>query len=221
VNARQPIERVVAYIDGFNLYFGLRESGLRDCYWLNLVRLAENLLRPGQELVSTKYFTARISGGLAGDPAGRRKAMDAKRKRQSDYLEALGTLPGFQMYEGHYLGKPVRCRSCGSSWRTHEEKMTDVQIATELLLDGLNGRFDTALILSADSDLVPPIHAVRKQFRDKRIVVGFPPGRASVQLKRAAHATFTIGPEVLRQSVFPERVPKPDGFVLRRPPQWQ
>jgi hypothetical protein len=39
-------QRVIAYIDGFNLYFGLRESGLRRCYWLNLPALAESLLRP-------------------------------------------------------------------------------------------------------------------------------------------------------------------------------
>ena len=55
-------QRVIAYIDAFNLYFGLRESGLRRCYWLNLKALAESLLRSEQELVATKYFTARIAG---------------------------------------------------------------------------------------------------------------------------------------------------------------
>lgn len=212
---------MIVYIDGFNLYFGLRERGIRHCYWLNLGQLAGNLLRPGQQLACTKYFTARISGGQAGDSPVRRKAMDAKRKRQSDYLEALGTLPDFRMYEGHYLGKSVTCRSCRANWRTHEEKMTDVQIATELLLDAFNDTFDVALIISADSDLVPPIRAVKAQFKGKRIIVGFPPGRSSVQLKKAAHGDFTVNVSVLEQSVFPPEVPKPDGFVLRRPIQWQ
>ena len=44
-------QRVIAYIDRFNLYFGLRESGLRRCYWLNLRAFAESLLRSGQVLV--------------------------------------------------------------------------------------------------------------------------------------------------------------------------
>ena len=213
--------RVVVYIDGFNLYFGLRDSGLRHCYWLNVAQLARNLLRPGQDLVFTKYFTARISGGMAADPPNKRRAMDAKRKRQSDFIEALGTLQDFQTYEGHYLAKPVTCRRCGSTWRTHEEKMTDVQIATELLVDAFDDMFDTALIVSADGDLVPPIRAVRREFRDKRIIVYFPPGRSSVQLKRAANASFGIDAQLIEQSVFPDEVVKHDGFVLRRPAGWK
>jgi hypothetical protein len=56
------MERVVAYIDGFNLYFGLRSKGWKGYYWLNIRALAQNLLKPDQALVSTKYFTARITG---------------------------------------------------------------------------------------------------------------------------------------------------------------
>ena len=29
------MNRVMGYIDGFNLFFGLRDSGLRRYYWLN------------------------------------------------------------------------------------------------------------------------------------------------------------------------------------------
>lgn len=218
---RARIQRVIVYIDGFNLYFGLRESKLRRCYWLNLGNLALNLMRPGQRLVFTKYFTARISGGMAGDPPARRKKLDAKRKRQSDFLEALETLPDFRMYAGQFLGKPMTCYKCGASWRTHEEKMTDVQIATELLVDAWHDNFDMGLIVSGDSDLVPPMRTIRQHFPEKRIVVGFPPGRESKQMKRAAHASFTIKATVLERSVFPEKVTKADGFVLRRPSEWR
>jgi len=116
---------------------------------------------------------------MAQDPPPKRSSLDAKKKRQSDYLEALATLPDFRMYFGHYLGKSLTCRTCGANWRTHEEKMTDVQIATELLVDAYDDSFDTALVISADSDLVPPIRATRRLFRNKRIVVGFPPQRSS------------------------------------------
>ena len=214
-------QRVIAYIDGFNLYFGLRESGLRRCYWLNLQTLAEHLLRPAQVLVATKYFTARIAGGRAGDSTDRERTLDQNRKRQSDFLEALNTLPDFEMFEGHFLGKDIQCRSCQASWRTHEEKMTDVQIATEMLDDAYDDRFDVALILSADSDLVPPMRSIRRRFPRKRIVVCFPPGRSSVQLKRAAHASLTVSADQLDASQFPEEVTKPDGFVLRRPARWR
>ena len=213
--------RVIAYLDGFNLYFGLRESGLRRCYWLNLRALAESLMRPGQTLVATKYFTARIAGGRTDDLPERKRKLDRKRKRQSDFLEALNTLPDFKMFEGHFLGKDIRCRSCQASWRTHEEKMTDVQIATEMLDDAYDDRFDVALILSADSDLVPPMRSIRRRFPRKRIVVCFPPGRSSVQLKRAAHASLTVPVGKLDAAQFPDEVTKPDGYVLRRPANWR
>jgi len=50
-------ERVIAYVDGFNLYFGLIEAGLDYCKWLDLNKLANRLLKPNQELVELKYFT--------------------------------------------------------------------------------------------------------------------------------------------------------------------
>ena len=216
-----PEERVVAYIDGFNLYHGLRESKLQRYYWLNLRALAENLLRTGQRLVLTKYFTSRISGAWAGDAPARATYLDAERKRQSDFLEALDTLTDFKRYEGHFLGKAIRCRECGASWRTHEEKMTDVQIATEMLTDAFVDRFDMVLLMSADSDLVPPTLAVQRMFPKKRIVVAFPPSRRSVELERAASASFPIGRRKLALSQFPDEVKKSDGYVLRRPANWR
>lgn len=216
-----PPNRVIAYIDGFNLYFGLRESSLRRYYWLNLRALAENLLRADQQLVYTKYFTARISGGWAGDSPKWARHLDVKRRRQSVFLDALDTLEEFQRYDGHFLGKTIRCRACGATWRTHEEKMTDVQIATEMLTDAFNDRFDTALLISADSDLVPPTLAVRRMFPEKRILVAFPPSRTSVELGKAANASLVIGRAKLARSQFPDLVKKADGFVLRRPAEWR
>ena len=79
-------ERVIVYIDGFNLYFGLKDSGWSKYFWLNLHRLSTNLLRPNQTLVHTKYFTAKIS------------KPESKRKRQQAFLSALGTLPNLSIY---------------------------------------------------------------------------------------------------------------------------
>lgn len=212
--------RVICYIDGFNLYFGLREARQRRYYWLDMRRLAENLLRRGQQLVRTKYFTARISGALPGDSRARANQLNAKRKRQTDYLDALATLSDFTMYEGHYLAKTIACKGCGASWRTHEEKMTDVNMATELLVDAFRDQFDTALLLSADSDLVPPVRAVRHLYPQKRIVAVFPPRRSSAQLKKAANASFTVGRSVLKASQLPRQVATAQGHVLVRPSSW-
>jgi len=58
------VDRVIAYIDGFNLYYGLREQGWQRYYWLNVQELARNLLKPHQELLFIKYFTSLVSPTL-------------------------------------------------------------------------------------------------------------------------------------------------------------
>jgi uncharacterized LabA/DUF88 family protein len=143
-----------------------------------------------------------------------------KGKRQAAFLEALSTLQDFSIYYGHYLADTTVCRQCGHTYTTYHEKMTDVNIATEMLSDAFTNRFDVALLLSADGDLVGPVQKVRHLFPEKRIVVVFPPARYSNALRSAANACLHLDRATLAQSVFPDQVVKPDGFVLQRPAEW-
>ncbi len=203
------MERVIVYIDGFNLYFGLKEKKWERYYWLNLQKLAKNLLKDDQKLIETKYFTSRIS------------SPPDKVKRQGTFIEALETLENFRIFYGHYLTNYIECSKCGNIILKPNEKMTDVNIAVEMLTDAFKDRFDRAILISADSDLSAPIRKVKQLFREKKIVVAFPPARFSFELKSIAHASFTIGRKKIADSVFPNEVQKPDGFVLRRPEKWQ
>lgn len=214
-------ERIICYIDGFNLYFGLREKGWKKYYWLTLKRLTEKLLKPRQSLEMVKYFTSNISAGNESSPPWLQKKMKEKRKRQLTYLEALNTLDGTKIFFGHYLFKTITCNNCGHIWITYEEKMTDVCIATELLIDAYKNKFDTALIISGDSDLAPPIQAIREIYPNKKIIIAFPPSRISARLKHIAHASFIIGEANLRKSLFPNEIIKNDGYILKRPDKWR
>lgn len=202
----------MAYIDGFNLYFGLRDRRLKAYYWLDLVALVQSLLKPGQQLEAVHYFTARIRA----TPGNSNDA-----KRQSTYLDALLTRNLLHIHYGHYLYKSRRCFRCGSEWEAHEEKMTDVNIATRMIVDAYEDRFDTALLVSADSDLVTPVHEIRRRFPSKRIVAAMPPDRASKNLRKAVDASFQIGEANIRQSQLPERIEATSGFVLERPATWK
>src|SRR5688572_23217629 len=104
--------RVIAYIDGFNLYYGMRQSNYRRYYWLDLEKLASNLLKPNQQLLGVKYFTSRIT------------SPEDKRLRQTSLLEAFATLPLVRVFEGQYFRKPAKCEYCAATWETHHEKMT-------------------------------------------------------------------------------------------------
>ena len=155
-------ERVTVYIDGFNLYYGMRSKGWHRYYWLNVQLLAQHLLKPRQSLIGTKYFTSRVSS-TPRDPN--------KSDRQNAYLEALGTLADVDVFYGHYLEKTVTCFTCGAAWQLPEEKMTDVNIAVEMTVDAFQDRWDTALLVSGDSDLTAPIMNIRQSFPARRVVV--------------------------------------------------
>ena len=202
-------QRVIAYIDGFNLYFGLKEKGWKRYYWLNIQALMMNILKPDQGLVHTKYFTSRVHGP------------PDKAARQSTFLDALGTLSDFTVYYGQYVLTRQVCRRCGFENLVPNEKMSDVNIAVEMLSDAFRDRFDTALLVSADSDLKGPVEAVMREFPDKRVVVIFPPARHSVALTQVASAFMTLGRAKLDRSTFSAQVRRQDGFLLHRPASWQ
>lgn len=101
------------------------------------------------------------------------------------------------------------------------EKMTDVNIAVEMMSDAYQNLFDVALLVSADSDLTAPVLAIKNLFPEKRVIVAFPPQRHSAQLQRLAHGFLLVGRANLAKCVFPDKIQKADGFVLQRPPEWK
>jgi len=101
-----------------------------------------------------------------------------------------------------------------------QEKMTDVRIATEMIIDAFANNFDVALLISGDSDLVPPIEAIKRAHPHKRVNVAFPPGRNSHWLKQAADGQYMIGRGTLAKNRFPEIVRNSHGVELRQPIEW-
>ncbi len=92
----QKIERIIVYIDGFNLYFGMLDANLDDCKWLNIKSLVGSLLKPGQEVKDIKYFTSRVTNN------------PDKQKRQATYIEALEAV-GIHVVYGRYQAHNVEC----------------------------------------------------------------------------------------------------------------
>jgi uncharacterized LabA/DUF88 family protein len=202
------MNKVITYIDGFNLYFGMKAAYGDRFLWLDVEMLSKNLLLSGQTLVQTKYFTSRVTN------------QPDKEKRQNTYLEALETATSCKIYYGHYQSNIMECRTCRSSWPSPKEKMTDVNIATQMLVDAFDDAFGTALLISGDSDLLPPILAIKSKFPQKRIGVYFPPKRHSIQLQNHVDFSGLIGKQKLRDSQLPDQVTKKSGFVLVRPSHW-
>lgn len=99
--------------------------------------------------------------------------------------------------------------------------MTDVNIAVEMLAHAFQDTFDTALLISADSDLTAPLSKIRTLFPDKRLILAFPPERFSFDLARLPHVNFTIGRAKFAQSQLPQEVVNSAGIHIQRPPEWR
>lgn len=150
--------RTNVYIDGFNLYYGaLRKTPHR---WVNLEKLCQ-LLLPKNTIQEIKYFTALVSA-RPNDPD--------QPVRQQLYLRAIQTLPTVSVHLGHFLTHEIMMPRVVPPGQPQEyvrvikteEKGSDVNLATHLLHDAHLGKFDVAVVVSNDSDLLEPIKIVRQ-----------------------------------------------------------
>jgi uncharacterized LabA/DUF88 family protein len=210
----RPAIKTNVYVDGFNLYYGaLRKSSHK---WLNLRRLCELLLRPENEIVEIKYFTARVIA-RPNDPG--------QPTRQQMYLRALRTLPGLSIHYGHFLSHPVRMPLVvpvrGQRYvdviKT-EEKGSDVNLATHLLHDAHRERFEVAVVISNDSDLVEPIKIVRRELR-KKVGILNPYQKQSVELRKNSDFLRPIRAADLAAAQFSETLEDTHG-QFTKPAAW-
>jgi hypothetical protein len=202
------------YIDGFNLYYGaLRNTPYR---WLNPETLCR-LLLPKNAIGEIKYFTALVSA-RPSDPD--------QPVRQQLYLRALRTLPTVSIHLGHFLthevmmalvvppGQPQKYAKVIKT----EEKGSDVNLATHLLHDAHMGRFDVAVVLSNDSDLLEPIKIVRQDL-NKRVGILNPHPNPSRTLLPHIDFIKQIRAGVLSASQFPATLMDAHGTFIK-PAAW-
>ena len=208
------------YIDGFNLYYrALKDTPYR---WLDLYNVCQTLATSHQ-VNRIRYFTALLQP-RPGDPQYER------RDRQRAYIRALETIPCLTVHYGQF--RPRRkVRPLASSVPGQpefveildsEEKGTDVNLATYLLIDGFERDYDQAVIISNDSDLALPIQIVRER-------LGFPVGivnpnrdqkaRTPKELSDAAIFQRRLRENTLRNCQFPAQMSDEVGTITR-PAAW-
>jgi hypothetical protein len=225
--------RTIVYVDGFNFYYGCCRGTPHR--WVNPWRVAEHLLpAPDHELVALFYFTAAIKP-QPHDPA--------QRQRQECYWRALRTVPNLRLVEGTFLQSRRQLPRVEPRWwraiqrrlahwprlrplaapRTvavlrSEEKGSDVNLATQLLLDALDHHFDCAAVVSNDSDLLAPIRAVRQRFGRK---IGLLSGTAHPSRVLTAEVNFVkhIREGVMARSQFPPALTDARG-TFHKPASW-
>jgi len=199
------------YIDGFNLYYGCVKG--TPYKWLDVAKMCR-LLLPKDNIRRIKYFTAEVKP-RPHDPD--------QPLRQRTFLRALQTIPNLEIVLGTFLSHEVTMpRSpIGSGYvkviKT-EEKGSDVNIATHLLVDGFRNDYELAVIVSNDSDLLLPIRVVTEQF-GKHVGLLNPQKNPSAAL--IPHVLFVknIRENVVKNSQFPLVLTDPAGR-FSKPADW-
>ncbi|WP_176737797.1 NYN domain-containing protein [Micromonospora inyonensis] len=213
---------LAAYIDGFNLYYGMKNKYGRKHMWLDVIELVRQL-RPKDDVKRVRYFSAIVKG----EPAAA--------QNQLDYIEALKTRNGvlLDVHLGRFkdrtirdcrrCGQPYTCR-CGRTFTSFEEKGTDVALGAMMVADAALGVADTTLLISADTDLIPALVAVRHVSPQQRIYLAMPPGNTRASRYQAAIGglvAFPIAETALRRAQLPAIVAhSTTGRSYTRPAKW-
>ncbi len=231
--------KIAIYIDGFNLFYGLKKSCKKQnhCKWLDLSKFCNFYLKDKKyEIQKIKYFTARIK-----PRADKPMAMI----RQQTYLRALETLEKVEIIEGYFFRKKSRLPlvpkyhnkmqwlkiflfgliiklpiadltkhnkyQCPLVFKS-EEKGSDVNIASHLINDAHNKKFDKAIIVSNDSDLAGAIEIVVSEI-GLEVEVWNPHEKNSQKLKSVSTGIKKIRTIAYESSQFPNTIKDRHGTI--------
>ena len=203
------MKRVVVLIDGYNVYHAIDINPTWHKYkWLNYAKLAQLFIPKTDKVEAMYYFTALATW------------MPDKMARHRLFIRTT-ELQGVNIVYGLFKVRDKFCTNCKTWYKAHEEKQTDVNIATYLFRLAVEDRYDKALILSGDSDLVPAIKEVRATFPNKQVGVIIPIGRRSEELKLISDFYMRMKEKHLRDSRFPESIDLGAGQTLECPQSWR
>ncbi len=171
------MEKVVVYIDGNNFYKYLKDKKVNfpKGVKFDFNKFIDFLAR-GRECVSKRYYI-----GIARNLDNTEKSKQIVRGQQK-FLSGIEK-EGFVIKRGRviYDGGGIR------------EKGTDVKLAIDLVIGAVDNMYDTAILVSSDTDLIPAIKYLK--YKGKKLeYVGFS-HNPSLSMQKYADFSVLLLPE--------------------------
>ncbi len=199
--------RVIAFVDGFNFYYGLTsllESSPNSLLHnkIDLWRLIENHLLHDQEiLVGVRWYSAIPPLNWRDPEQAAIVARHTWYREQLDHTGVLTRVSGFRK-------STKTCKHCGKKFKTPEEKESDTRFALEILEDALYDRMDRALLMTSDSDFVPALYSLNRYAITRPVdAVVCPPIKresAGKEIQTCCHALFGTKIRYMREKQLQE-----------------
>lgn len=222
--------RANVYFDGFNFYYGCFKNKNRPQWrpykWLDLDAFIRKVF-PAYEIHRIRYFTAPVHPSPENPDSP---------IRQELYLKALRTLPNLTVHLGRFAIRARRRRLADPrsfdppytpiyadpvttvGVIQEEEKGSDVNLASYLLIDGFNEEYDVAIVVSNDSDLAEPIRLTREQL-GRQIILLNPRRNTAIDLQGVADYQRVVRLGPIKSSQFPDTLEDAHG-TFTKPETW-
>ena len=217
-------KKSIVYIDGFNLFYGLLKKE-KNKKWLNLQKYFEKL-RVDDEIEIIKYFTTWIKG--------------RKKKNQEAYIKALLTLTKVKIIFGKFKNQDFTCLiDCGykgdKTYKDQIEKRTDVNIASHIVADSAQrDDINRLIIVSGDSDLVPPIQMSKDISPEKQVIIYVPydpmkgiingketkSEKVSSDIRKISDKHKNLPIDLIVKSQFDDELHDKNGSKITKPSTW-
>jgi uncharacterized LabA/DUF88 family protein len=208
------MDDAAVFIDGFNLYHGICEAGLKPWLWVDLGKLARVLVPSSLNVCEVNYYTAHSK-------------QEGSRERQGAFLEANRELnpTGLNIVTGFMQQADCcTCRKCSITFRRWQEKRTDVNMAVDIVKGAMEPkpRFQVAMLVTGDADQAAAVEVARQC--GLRVLIRFPPNRHSTELETAAGGNqnaYLMTQKQLEKAQMPDTVHRLGGKnTILRPGQW-
>ncbi|MFA6161187.1 MAG: NYN domain-containing protein [Patescibacteria group bacterium] len=174
-------ERVAVFIDGSNFYYKLKSLNVAHLLVFDYGRFTEWLAR-NRHIVARGYYVGVVRAKSDDDKA---QKMRLNQRRLFNYL--------LQPSQGFYIKKGYLMKNDG----IYHEKGVDVQLAIDIVIGAYDDVYDTAIIISSDTDLIPAMKKV-KLLGKKIEYIGF-----AHQPSLAMQVHATLSRLILREDLDP------------------
>lgn len=212
-------QKVTYLIDGFNLYHSVRRAQKKlDTHtkWLDIRKLCESrlpnirsIVGSTVELESIYYFSAYAYH--LNDPS--------VVQRHKDFVKCLRDT-GIRVEINRFKPKDIQCPFCKKWITKHEEKETDVSMASKLLEVCIDGECDVAALITGDTDLAPAVRAAKRLCPEKHIFFIFPAYRKNKELDQLCPDSMVIKPKQYQKHQFPDPYVLKSGTRIPKPLSW-
>lgn len=217
------MKKVAFLVDGFNLYHAIDKNfGDSKYKWLNLRKLAENLVDDEDIVDRVFYFTAYVTWDKT------------KVERHKKYVRALSANK-IEIILGKFkeVKKTIRLDRMEINpdlsefnlpnelnYKTYEEKKTDVNIALKIVELALTNKYNKIYIVSGDSDFVPAIKFVKQRNKNIKFINILPFNAKGRDLGNVCHLQVRITKDDLEKSLFDQEIKIGEETIVR-PDNWK